>query len=509
VGENREAWQELLDDLARRRREALAMGGEEKVDRRRAAGRMTARDRVAALCDPGTFVEIGLLAGDGSTPADAFVAGSGTLGGRPVFVGAEDVTVAGGSIGTAAATKRARLCALALQERAPLVLVLEGAGHRATNALAPHRPAPNDLQAMVDLAGVVPVVVIVAGAAAGHSALAAPLADYVVMVDGTGCLFSAGPPLVAAATGERTTKEQLGGPAVHAVASGVVHEVAPDEAAGIAAVRRYLSYLPAHAWEHPPGPDPSDPSATGRADCSERLLERILDVVPPNPRVSYDVRDVLEDLVDSGTLMEIGARHGPSLVTALARLGGESVAIVANQPAVLAGALDVPAAEKGARFIERVTAFHLPLVQLADNPGVLAGTESERAGILRAGARMFAAQHRADVPKLHVTLRKAFGFGSSIMGQNAFDHQTVSLAFPGVTLGGIPAAVGASTSKADDTMREQLVANEAAGPWRLAGTATYDDVIDPRELRNRLLAALRTCRNRRSAAPAPRGGYLP
>jgi acetyl-CoA carboxylase carboxyltransferase component len=184
---------------------------------------------------------------------------------------------------------------------------------------------------------------------------------------------------------------------------------------------------------------------------------------------------------------------------------------VANQPAVLAGALDVPAAEKGARFIERSTAFHLPLVLLADNPGVLAGSASERAGILRSGARMFAAQHRAQVPKFHVTLRKAFGFGSSVMGQNAFDAQTLSLAFPGAVLGGIPAAVGAATAKEDDATRAALLAGEAAGPWRLAGSVTYDDVIDPRQLRNALLDGLRLAAARLTIPPQPvvRTGYLP
>ncbi len=500
--ENREAWQPLLADLENRRARGRAMGGEEKLARRRTPGRVDARARIAALCDPGSFVEIGVLAGDAESPADAFVAGLGLVEGRPVYVGSEDVTVAGGSIGTAGATKRARLLHLALQERAPVVLVLEGAGHRATNSLAPHRPAPNDLQALADLAGLVPVVVLVAGPAAGHSALAAPLADHVVMVEPHGCLFAAGPPLVVAATGERTTKEELGGPDVHAVASGLVHEVVPDDLAGAAAVRRYLSYLPSNAWRHPPTHD------TG--DTGERRLDRLLELIPPNPRRPYDVRDVLAELVDAGSLVEVAPRHGPSLVTAFARLGGESVAVVANQPAVLGGALDVAAAEKGARFVERATAFHLPLVQLADNPGVLAGTASERAGILRAGARLFAAQRRADVPKLHVTMRKAFGFGSSVMGQNAFDHQTVSLAFPGVTLGGIPAGVGAATSGADDATRDALVAAEGSGPWRLASTATYDDVIDPRELRNALLGALRTLASRRSTpTPTTRTGYLP
>jgi acetyl-CoA carboxylase carboxyltransferase component len=460
------------------------MGGAAKLAARRTPSRLDARARVAELCDTGSFRELGLLAGLDGAPADGFVAGSGMIQGRPVLVGAEDVTVAGGSIGVAGATKRARLCQLARQHGTPLVLILEGAGHRATNALTPQRPAPNDLQAMVDLAGVVPVVVVVAGPSAGHSALAAPLADHVIMVEGSGCLFSAGPPLVAAATGERIDKQQLGGVATHAVRSGLVHEVAADDRAALAAVRRYLSYLPSAAGAAVPD--------AGGTDTGERSLETLLDLIPPNPRVPYDMRAVLAETVDGGTLLEVAPDHGSSLITALARLGGRSVAVVANQPLVLAGALDVAAAEKGARFLERITPFGLPLVLLADNPGVLAGSASESAGILRSGARMFAAQHRARVPKLHVTVRKAFGFGSSIMGQNAFDGQTLSLAFAGATLGGIPAGAGAATSKADEATREALLEHEAGGPWALAATATYDDVIDPRELRNALLAGLRT-----------------
>lgn len=498
---HREEWEPLLADLRERRSRARSMGGEPKLAALRAAGGLDARARVEALLDPGTFVEIGTLAGDGSVPADAFVAGSGLVEGRPVLVGVEDFSVTGGSIGTAGATKRARLAHLARRHRVPLVMMLEGAGHRVTNALRPQRPAPNDLQAMAELSGLVPTVAVVTGPSAGHGALAAPLSDLVVMVEGAGALFTAGPPLVRASLGEVVSKEELGGAAVHAVESGLVHEVVPDARAAVAVVRRWLSYLPSNAWENPPVADGED---TG-----PRMLEQVLDLVPPNPRQPYDVRPVLEELVDRGTLMEVQRRHGPSLVTALARMGGRAVAVVANQPAVLAGAVDVVAAEKAARFVERATAFHLPLVQLADNPGVLAGSASERAGILRSSARMFAAQHRAPVPKIHVTLRKAFGFGSSVMGQNAFGGQTLSLAFPGAVLGGMPAAVGGATAKHDPTTREELVANEGAGPWALASTVTYDEVIDPRELRNAVLAGLRLASPPPSPEPVRHTGYLP
>lgn len=505
TSENRQGWEPMLAELAQRNEAGRAMGGPEKLTRYRAAGRVDARERVARLVDDGSFVEIGTLAGDGTVPADAFVSGSGLIDGRPVLVGSEDFSVAGGSIGNAGATKRSRIAELAKQERVPLVMMLEGAGHRATNSLQPQRPSPNDLQAMSELSGLVPTVSVVTGPSAGHGALAAPLSDFVVMVDGISSLFTAGPPLVKASTGETVTKEDLGGPAVHAVTSGVAHNVAADVDEALALVRRYLSYFPSNAWQRPPVTEQD-----GADDVGERVLEDLLDIVPPNSRRAYDMRQVLERLVDAGALLEIQPGHGNSLITALARLGGRPVAIVANQPMVLAGALDSAAADKAARFIAMTSAFHLPLVQLADNPGVLAGSNSEKAGILRSAGRMFAAQHRAQVPKLHVTLRKAFGFGSSVMGQNPYDSQTVTLAFPGAILGGIPAAVGGATAKEDERTQKELVENESSGPWRLAGAGIYDEVIDPRQLRNALLAGLRLARGRQEGPvePVRHTGYL-
>lgn len=505
VSENRHAWTSLLTALDERRRAAQEMGGPDKLLRYRRFGRVDARERVAKFLDEDTFQEIGVLAGDASIPSDAFVAGSGLVDGRPVLVGSEDFTVAGGSIGTAAATKRARIAELAKHERTPLVMMLEGAGHRATNALHPHRPAPNDLQAMAELAGLVPTVSIVCGPSAGHGALAAPMSDFVIMVKDHGAMFTAGPPLVEASLAEKVTKEDLGGSAVHAEMSGIADNVAADVDSALELTRKYLSYFPSNAWSRAPLADPDTSVAAPRS------LDSLLDVVPPNPRIPYDMHDVLSVMVDEGTLFELQPQHGSSVITVLARMGGRVVAVVANQPLVLAGALDVAAAEKACRFIEMTGAFHIPLIFLADNPGVLAGSKSERDGILRASARMFAAQHRSTVPKMHVTVRKAFGFGGSVMGQNAFDNQTVSLSFPGGMLGGIPAAVGGSTSKADGRTQRALIENEAAGPWRLASSVTYDDVIDPRELRNALLGALRLSsgRDAEPVAPVVHTGYLP
>jgi acetyl-CoA carboxylase carboxyltransferase component len=473
-----EGWQTALDELEKRRAHALAMGGPDKLSRHHDAGKLDARQRLARLFDRDTFHEIGGLAGD--APADALVAGHGLIDGRPALAGAEDFTVLGGSIGAAAASKRYRLCQLAAQERVPLVMLLEGAGHRATDG--PSGPKPNDLQGLAELSGVVPLVALVLGPSAGHGALTAPLCDFVVMTDAAS-MFSAGPPLVRAATGEDVTKEELGGPHVHVERSGVAHNAVATDEDAIALARRYLSYFPLNAWDAPPRGD-----GEGR-----RRLDELLALVPFDSRRPYPMREVIALVADGGSVLEIQPCFGASIVTALARLGGASVAIVANDPSVRAGSIDRAAADKAAHFLGVAGAFHLPVVFLADNPGVMAGTKAEQDGALRAAARMFAAQHRLRSPKLHVTVRKAFGFGSSVMAMNPFDAQTVSLAFPDVTLGAMP------SETADD-----------AG-LRLAQTMVYDDVVDPRELRNMLLdtLALTTGRHTAPYAPVAHTGILP
>lgn len=501
-------WDPLLEELERRRAQAFAMGGLERLERRNAEGRLDARARVEALVDPGSFREFGALvggvarSGQASVPADALVSGMGEIEGRPVLVGAEDFTVLGGSIGLGTHAKRMRLAHLALQERVPLVMLLEGAGERATNALERYPYAPNDLQVLADLAGLVPTVSVVMGASAGHGALTALLADFVVMVEG-GAIFSAGPPLVANATGEHVTKEELGGVNVHVAVSGVAHNSAPDDRAALVLVRRYLGYFGSNAWERPP-------RAMGGAavDAGPRRLDGILELVPANPRRPYDMRRVVDLICDAESMLEVQPRFGDSLLTCLARIGGEAVAVFANQPMVRAGAIDADAADKASRFLEIADAFHLPVVLLADNPGVMAGKAAERAGALRSAARMFAAQARIRAPKLHVTLRKAYGFGSSVMGMNPFDGQTMTLAFPSASLGAMPAAGASTASGAGTEMRRELETREFGGPWSAADTMSYDEVIDPRDLRNSLLDALRLARVRASLPPVPRPGGI-
>jgi acetyl-CoA carboxylase carboxyltransferase component len=496
-----EDWAALLRELDERRAAATAMGGSEKLERRRQTGRLDARERIARLCDPGSFREIGALAGGVSrgglplAPADALVGGLAAIDGRPAVVFAEDFTVMGGSIGLGNHAKRVRLAKLALQERAPLVMLLEGAGERATNVLERYPHAPNDLQVLAKLSGRVPTVALVLGPSAGHGALCGLLADFVVMVRGA-ALFSAGPPLVAAALGETVTAEDLGGAEMHTVVSGVAHNLAETEDDAFALVRDYLGYLPSSAWSRPPALDASQGDG-------ERRLDELLEWIPRNVNRPYDMRRVVAALADHGRVLEIQPLYGESILSCLARLGGESIAVLANQPAVRAGAIDREAADKAAHFLELADAYHLPVVFLADNPGIMAGSSAERRGTLRAAARMYAAQSRLRGPKLHVTLRKAFGFGSSLMAMNPFDGQTLTLAFPTLSLGALPARSGGAAAKLDAAAIERLGAAESAAAWSAADGMSYDDVIDPRELRNALLAGLRATRGRRAEAPGP------
>jgi len=470
-------WGPLLDELRRRQDAARAMGGPEKVERQHAKAKLDARQRLDRLFDPGTFTELGpLVGGLDELPGDGLVAGLGAVAGRPVLAAAEDFTVKGGSIGVGNTDKRHRLTQIAGREGLPLVLLLDGAGHRMTGEAAGRRP--NDLQGLADLKGRVPLVTLVLGPAAGHSALAAPLADYAVMTE-QAALFTAGPMLVKAATGEEVTPGSLGGPQV-AVPSGVVHDVVADDATAIDRARTWLGYFDGQVGEG--------------ADIGPRRLDDLLEVVPADPRRPYPMAALVDHLADAGSVLVSAAGFGGGMLTALIRLGGRTVAVVANDPSVRAGAIGRDEADKAARFLDTVAPFGLPVLFLADNPGVMAGTQAERDGVLRAAAGLFAAQRRYPGSKLHVTLRKAFGFGSSAMAMNPFDHQTLTLALPGVLLGAMPAGSGgrAAGLSADEQAAAEIV--QAGGPYRTAHTMGYDDVIDPRELRDRLLAGLAAVR---------------
>jgi methylmalonyl-CoA decarboxylase subunit alpha len=485
-------WDATLDDLSERRAAARAMGGEERLAKQRAGGKLDARARIDHLLDDGSFQELGTLVGGPDLPADAIVAGSGRIDGRPVIVAAEDFTVKAGTISGASNAKRYRIAELAVTDRVPLVMVLEGAGYRADGRA--HGKTPTDLLAQARCSGRVPVVTAVLGASAGHGALIAPMSDFAVMADHAS-IFTAGPPVVFESTGEQITKEDLGGPSV-ALASGLIHNVAPDDRAALDLVRAYLGYFPSSAWSYPP-------DTVDGADVGPRLVPEVLDIVPRNARRGYEMRDVIDAVFDESSVFEVQPSFGRAVICALARLGGHPVAVIANQPRVIAGSVDVDGADKAAHFITVADSFHLPLVFLADNPGVLPGSGSERRGILRSGARMFAAQTAATSPKLQVTLRKAYGFGSIVMGMLGFDGQSLVCAFPGVTLGAMGAAAASRATSANEDESERLRRAELDASYRSASGLGFDELIDPREMRNMLLHNLERALFRRQAPAEP------
>ncbi len=483
---NREGWQTLLADLEARTHTAEAMGGKDRIARQHERGRLTARERIAAFCDPDSFREIGALAGgqhpggEAPVPADGLVGGTGRVLSRSIVLMAEDFTVQGGSIGHANAAKRARLVRLAAEECLPLVMMLDGAGERASNSRERYPVAPSDLQLLADIKGTIPILCLVLGTSAGHGALCGTFADFLVMLRGA-AMFSAGPPLVEAAMGRCVSVDELGGAELHTAHSGVAHNLADSEPEAFDQVRYVLSLLPSRAGDAAPAQEPAAVAA-GSDD--------LLDIIPPAVNQAYDVREVIERLADPQSFFELQPSYGPSLVAGLARIDGKSCLVLANQPSVLAGAVTAEAARKASHFLAVGSSFGLPLLSLVDNPGVMPGPEAERSGVLREAAAMFAAQRAYRGRKIVVTLRKAFGFGSSVMGMNPWDRQAISLALPTVNLGGIPAIGGAQAAGADDAQAQQM-AESQAGAWVPADAMAFDRVVDPRTLRDEIVDALR------------------
>ncbi len=485
---NSAAWAETLADLEARRARSRAMGGADRLATHRGGGKLDARARIERLLDPGSFRELGTLVG-GEVAADGIVAGSGEVDGAPIMVGAEDFTTVAGTIGAGSNSKRYRIAELALRNRIPLVMLLEGAGFRPGKHGG---RSPTDLIAQARCSGQVPTVAAVLGPSAGHGALVAPVCDFRIM-SRHGAIFTAGPPVVKESTGEEISKETLGGPGV-ALPSGVIHNVVEDDAAALDTVRHYLSYFPSSAWSYPP---------SRAADAEPRPTPELLEIVPRDNRRVYDMRAVLDVVFDDSDWLEVQPNFGRGIVCALAHLGGHPVAVVANQPQVMAGSIDSDAADKAAHFIMVADAFHLPIVFLADNPGMLPGSRSERDGVLLSGARMFTAQTTATTIKLHLTLRKAYGFGSMVMSLLGYDDQVATFGYPGATMGAMSAGALSRAAKADAELSDRLHDAELRASFNSAANLGFDELIDPRETRTALLGALRHGLHRRQAAAEP------
>ena len=486
-----EGWHEVLEDLQQRRRASRAMGGDERLRKHRDAGKLDVRARIARLLDSESFQELGTLVGGEEAPADAIVMGSGRIDGRPVMVAAEDFTVKAGTISQSANSKRYRVAEIAVADRVPLIMMLEGAGYRADGK--GHARTPTDMLAQARCSGRVPLVTAVLGASAGHGALVAPISDFTVM-SRHASIFTAGPPVVYESLRETISKEELGGPNV-ALTSGLIHNGAAGDEEALDLVRAYLRYFPTSAWSYPP-------HAAG-GDGGPRLVDEILELVPRNGRKVYDMRKVIDVVFDAGSGFEVQPEFGKPVICALCRLGGHPVAVIANQPLALAGSIDADGADKAAHFITVADSFHVPLVFLSDNPGVLPGSKSERQAILRKGARMYAAQTTATAPKFEVTLRKAYGFGSMVMGMIPFDGQSAVFAFPGATMGAMGAAAMSRARGSDADEAAMLRTREVEASYGSAKTNGFDELIDPREIRNVLLHALERALYRRQAPAEP------
>ncbi len=507
-----------VDELERRRAEARKMGGEARLLRQKERGKLDARARLHLLLDPGSFREIGLLAthlgrlpgatDDKPSPADGVICGSGLIDNRPVCVAAYDFTVQGGSIGPVGERKVSRLRELALRERVPMVWLIDSAGARLTADadqaawIAGFADTGYLFREQVVMSGVVPLVAAMVGPGAAGTAYIPGLADFVPMVKGTSSMAIGGPYLVKSVVGEEITEEALGGSKVHTEISGVADLECADDAACIAAVRDYLSFFPSRAGEKPPRRPTQDPV--------DRCDEALLDIIPANSRQAYDVRKVIAHLVDEGRSFEIKPKWARNIVTALARIDGRPVGIVANNPIYYGGILDVNSADKAARFVNVCDAFELPLIFLQDVPGFMVGSKVEQQGIIRHGAKMLYAVASATVPKLTVVLRKGYGAGYYVMNGRAYEPDAL-LAWPGAEISIMGAegmvAIAANKLLAQSADPKALKEELAAGLrpqidiYKVAALGLVDDVIDPRETRPVLAHYLRLTENKKVERP--------
>jgi acetyl-CoA carboxylase carboxyltransferase component len=510
----------LVEDLHERRETAKLGGGEEKIALQHERGKLTARERIELLVDPGTFVEIGIHAGphfsqramEGrDAPADGVITGWGAVEGRPCAIAAYDFTVMAGSMGMTGELKVGRLRELALQKRMPLIWLLDSAGARIQEAAGSLFAGSGHLfREEVTMSGVVPLVAAMLGPCAAGTAYIPGLSDFVPMVVGQGAMALAGPHLTKAVTGEDISMEDLGGARVHCRKSGVGDLEVSDDAECIDAVKRYLSYFPSNCEERPPIRDTADPD--------DRMSEKLLDIVPESNRHPYDMYEVIEEIVDDGEWFDIKPKFAKTIITCLARFGGQPVGIVANQPKQLGGILENDSADKAARFVNLCDAFSIPLVFLQDVPGFMVGSKVEHAGIIRHGAKMLYAVSRATVPKVTVVIRKAYGAGYYVMNGKAYEPDLI-VAWPSAEISvmgaeGAVNIIGRSAIEASDdpdatreAMLEQV--RQSIDPYLAAKNALIDDVIDPRETRPAIIRALRMAKDKRIERPWRKHGVMP
>lgn len=492
-------WKALLDDLERRRAFALRGGGEETIAREHAQGRCTARERIEYLVDDGSFLEFGTFVTtpteDGPLPA-TFICGLAEIDRRPVAVGAEDYTVERGGVGIHLKRPKGSwggfVEEIAFAYKIPLILLMQSAA--GSVSLQEVKGWPELVSTMpsfpiFELMEEVPVVTAVLGPTAGSSAARAGISHFSVMTDGNGCLFAGGPPLVKQALGIDVHKLALGGVEVHAQASGLIDNTAADDATALEQIKRYLSFLPSNVAERP------EVKSVWDVQDQEKLLE----IVSPNGRQAYDPHALIECLVDVDSFFEIGAGFGRSVRTGLARIEGHTVGVLATDNRHLAGSMDSPAAQKQEKFVVMCDTFHVPLVYLVDIPGFMIGSDAERSGVLKFGAKALEAIQRAVVPVYTVQVRRSFGLGGQATGSP--NHKNVRLAWPsGIwgdmpVQGGIAATFGSQIAAAADPGAERRAIEERfkaqTSIWTTVERFGVEEMVDPRKTRDYLVRLLR------------------
>ena len=507
----------LLDAMNQRAEQG---GGEERVARQHEAGKLTARERIALFLDPGSFVEIDKLKVHRSSefgmdrqkiPGDGVVTGHGRVDGRLVFVFSQDFTVFGGSLSEAYAEKICKVMDLAMKVGAPVVGLNDSGGARIQEGVVSLGGYAEIFLRNVLASGVVPQISVILGPCAGGAVYSPAMTDFTIMVEGTSYMFVTGPNVVKAVTHEEVDADALGGAGVHTGRSGVAHLAAADEAEALDHVKRLLAHLPQNNLGEPPIVASSDPP--------DRMDVALDDVVPDEPQKPYDMHDVLRRVVDDGEFFELQPAWAGNILIGFARLGGRPVGIVAQQPAVLAGSLDIDASVKAARFVRTCDAFNVPLVTFVDVPGFLPGVAQEHGGIIKHGAKLLYAYCEATVPKVTVITRKAYGGAYDVMsskhirGDMNFAWPTAEIAVMGAE-GAVNIIFKDAISGAEDAAaeRRRLVAEyeaEFSNPYVAAARGYIDEVILPRETRPRLIRALEVLENKRDTNPRKKHGNIP
>lgn len=500
--------------------EAFAGGGAARTEKQHKAGKLTARERIELLLDPGTFVELDRLRthrcldfgmSDKKQPGDGVVTGYGQVEGRQIFVYATDFTVFGGSLSATVAEKILKVYQMATKVGAPIIGLNDSSGARIQEGVASLAGYADIFCANTLASGVVPQLSIIMGPCAGGAVYSPALTDFIVMVKDTSFMFLTGPDVIKTVTHEEVTMEELGGAVTHNSKSGVAHFAVDDDTKAITTVRQLLSYMPSNNSERPP--------EMVCQDDPERRDEKLKTLIPTNPNRPYDVRDVIGCLVDDKHFMEVQSHFAQNMVVGFARLMGQTVGIVANQPQVLAGAIDIDASDKAARFVRYCDCFNIPLLTLVDVPGFLPGTNQEFGGVIRHGAKLLYAYAEATVPKMTVILRKAYGGAYCVMAPKHL-RADINLALPTAEI----AVMGASgavnivfreelkNSASPESRREELVSDygeKFQNPYKAAELGYIDEVILPEDLRPRLCQSIQMLKNKRDDLPPKKHGNIP